>query len=151
MNQRIGQLLERIIPLSDHDVEEILNEQQSASHQRFGDIAVQLGKAKPEHILLAWMRQLETRTDMISLARIGVDVQAIACLPASAARTHGVLPIRTVADELLCAVGAKPDESLASELGWVAKKRVKFVLADAEELCRWIERYYPIERQSSAA
>ena len=58
MDQRIGELLSRIIPLTDHDVEEILHEQQ-ATNQKFGDIALSLGLCKPEDLLRAWLRQLE--------------------------------------------------------------------------------------------
>ena len=143
MDQRIGELLGRIIPLSDHDVEDILNEQQASNHKQFGDIALQLGLAKPEHILQAWLRQLETRTDRVHLARIGVDVQAVAQLSADMARRHVALPIRAVGDELLLAVANVPDATAIAELEHASSRRVRLVLTDAVELNASIERYYP--------
>lgn len=143
MDQRIGELLGRIIPLSDHDVEDILTEQQASSSKKFGDIALQLGLAKPEHILQAWLHQLETRTDRVHLTKVGVDSQAVACLSAAMARKHGMLPIRAVASELLLAVASVPDAAAIAELEATTGKRVKLVLADANEVLAAIERYYP--------
>lgn len=151
MDQRIGELLGRIIPLSDHDVEEILNEQQASGTKQFGDIALQLGKAKPEHILQAWMSQLETRTDRIDLDRVGVDVQAVAHLPAAVARQHSALPIRVVGDELLLAVVTRPDIATVAELEAASRKRCKVVLTEAEDVAAGIERYYPAKPRHERA
>lgn len=151
MDQRIGELLGRIIPLSDHDVEDILNEQQASNNKQFGDIALQLGLAKPEHILQAWLRQLETRTDRVHLARIGVDVQAVAQLSGDVARQHVALPIRAVGDELVLAVANVPDAAAIAELERVSSRRVRLVLTDAAELNAAIERYYPVRHDTRAA
>src|SRR5439155_6477219 len=53
---RIGELLSRMVPLSGHDVEEILQEQ-SATRRRFGEIALAWGLCKPEHVWDAWGQQ----------------------------------------------------------------------------------------------
>jgi hypothetical protein len=151
MDQRIGQLLGTIIPLSDHDVEEILNEQQASGTKQFGDIALQLGKAKPEHILQAWMRQLETRTDRIDLDRVGVDVQATAYLSAAVARGHQALPIRVVGDELLLAVVTRPEADELAELERVSGKHCKVVLTEAEDVAAMLDRYYPTKSKHVAA
>ena len=46
---RIGELLRKMVPLSRHDIEEILQEQTS-TRRRFGDIALAWGLVKPEHV-----------------------------------------------------------------------------------------------------
>ena len=58
---RIGELLSRIVPLSGHDVEEIL-EEQSANRRKFGEIALAWGLCRPEHVWDAWCQQSEMGT-----------------------------------------------------------------------------------------
>lgn len=142
MDERIGELLSKIIPLSDHDVEEILHEQ-AATNQKFGDIALQLGLCKPEHILKAWLHQLETRTERISVERIGVDAQALVHLNRTLALKYLALPVRAVADEVLIAVAHVPTTDELAKIEKHAGKRVKLVLADEAELRGAIERFYP--------
>ena len=143
MDQRIGELLSRIIPLSEHDVEEILHEQE-ATNQQFGDIALQLGMCKPEHILRAWMHQLETRTDRVNIDRVGVDVQALVYLDRDRAHRYAALPVRAIGDEVLLAVAMIPDEAGLAEIENYAKRRVRMVLADEAPLRAAIDRYYPM-------
>jgi Type II secretion system (T2SS), protein E, N-terminal domain len=150
MDQRIGELLSRIIPLSDHDVEEILHEQ-SATNQPFGDIALRLGMCKPEHILRAWLRQLEKRTDRVSIEKVGVDAQALVCLDADRARRYIALPVRALDDEMLIAVAHIPDEAALADIENYAKRRVRLVLADEEALTVAINRYYPLAKTIEAA
>ena len=50
--QKIGDLLKRLVPLSAHDVDEILHEQRH-SQQRFGETAIAMGLCRPEHV---WRR-----------------------------------------------------------------------------------------------
>jgi Type II secretion system (T2SS), protein E, N-terminal domain len=142
MDQRIGELLSRIIPLSGHDVEEILNEQ-TESNRKFGDIALSLGLAKPEHILRAWLHQLETRTERICLDNLGVDASTLVHLDRSVALQYQTLPLRCLDDELLLAVAHIPDAAGLTALETTARKRVKLVLADEAQLLRAIDRYYP--------
>jgi hypothetical protein len=144
---RIGELLSRIIPLSHHDVEDILNEQ-SSSNRRFGDIALSMGLCKPEHILKAWLNQLETQTQRIDLDRVGVDVQATAFLAADKARQLQALPLRTLENELLVAVAHVTDANLVPTLESLTGKRVKLVLAEEAALGRAIERFYAVKKSA---
>ncbi|MFT3787899.1 MAG: hypothetical protein QM770_17305 [Tepidisphaeraceae bacterium] len=144
---RFGQLLSKIIPLSDHDVEEILHEQH-ATNKKFGDIALSLGLAKPEHIWAAWLRQLEDRTDRVDLDAIGIDVQALNCLPADQARMLQALPLRSLSGELLVALAHIPSESLVHQLEQATQKRVKIVLAQEDRLRRAIDRYYAVKKSA---
>jgi hypothetical protein len=142
MDKRIGELLSRIIPLSDHDVEEILHEQAS-TNKKFGDIALQLGLCKPEHVLQAWLHQLETRTERISVERIGVDAQALVHLNRTLALKYLALPVRAMRDEVLLAVAHVPTSDDLIKIETHAGKRVKLVLADEAELKSAIDRFYP--------
>ncbi len=150
MDKRIGELLSRIIPLSDHDVEEILHEQ-AATNQKFGDIALQLGMCKPEHVLQAWMRQLETRTERISVQRLGVDAQALVHLTRKLAMKFVALPVRALRDEVLIAVAHVPSDDDLAALERHAGKRIKLVLADEAELREAIERFYPARDRDERA
>lgn len=150
MDQRIGELLSRIIPLTDHDVEEILHEQ-AATNQKFGDIALSLGLCQPEHILRAWLNQLETRTDRVNIERLGVDVQALAHVSRDLARRHQALPVRAIDGDVLVAVCRVPDVQTLAELEACAGCRVKLVLADEAELVAAIERYYPQPKPHTTA
>lgn len=147
MDQRIGELLSRIIPLSDHDVEEILHEQ-AASNQKFGDIALRLGLCKPEHVLQAWLHQLETRTERVSIWRIGVDAQALTHLNRSLALEYTALPIRAIGNDVLIAVAHVPSTEQLAAIERQAGRKVKLVLADEGELKAAIERYYPARHRS---
>src|SRR5439155_11209012 len=97
---RFGELLSRMVPLSGHDVEEILQEQ-SATRRRFGEIALAWGLCKPEHVWDAWCQQSTDGTETIDLDKVGVDTQAAAMLPAPVARQHHVIPLRVANESIL--------------------------------------------------
>jgi hypothetical protein len=140
--RRIGELLSRIIPLSQHDVEEILHEQ-AASNRKFGDIAMAMGLCKPEHILEAWLSQLEKQTQRVCIDSLGVDTQAVAQFPAELARSVRALPIRILGDELLIAVAHIPDAATLTDIESRIGKRLRLVLADIDPLNLAIDRFYP--------
>lgn len=139
---RIGELLSRIIPLSQHDVEEILNEQ-SNTNRRFGDIALAMGLCRPEHVWKAWLRQLESRTDRVSLDQVGVDTQALGRLPGALARSLRALPLRCLDGEMLLAVATIPLPEHLELIESTTGTRVRIVLTDANQLESAIDRYYP--------
>lgn len=146
-SQRIGELLSRIIPLTQHDIEEILHEQ-AVSNRRFGDIAMGMGLCKPEHVWRAWLDQLEHKVDRIRIDQIGVDAQTLSVLPKSLAERFKVLPLRSLPSDLLIACASIPKTEELAEIERVVGRRVKLVLADNDELIRAIDRYY---RTSEAA
>lgn len=139
---RIGELLRRIIPLSQHDVEEILSEQQ-ASNRKFGDIALALGLCQPQHVWRAWMHQLETSTQRISVTTVGVDSQAIPLLDSHTAHKFAIIPLRSVEGELLVAAAHPLGQDELSEIESVCNRRVKTVLADEADVQKHLHRYYP--------
>ena len=60
--------------LSSHDIDEILQEQQSGSHSKtFGEIALTWGLCQPEHIWKAWSNQLSAGFDQVDLQTFGID------------------------------------------------------------------------------
>src|SRR5208282_4396358 len=77
---RIGELLSRLVPLTSHDIEEILQEQRG-SKRRFGEIALAWGLCQPEHIWSAWYMQIEHRIDKVDLRSFGIDSQALTMIP----------------------------------------------------------------------
>jgi hypothetical protein len=128
-------------------VEEILHEQ-SNTNRRFGDIALSLGLAKPEHIWRAWLHQLSSRTERIDLTQTGVDVQSLVYLPAALALEMVALPLRMVDHELVVAFAEDPSEVQLATIERHTGKRVKVVLAEPDELARAIERYYAVRRSA---
>jgi hypothetical protein len=138
---RFGELLRKMVPLSGHDVEEILQEQ-SASRRRFGDIALAWGLVKPEHVWDAWCQQTADGQEVVDLEKIGVDAQAAAMLPAEVARQHHVIPLRIAGDAVLLATANGAAEH-ADELGALLRRRVTFVHAESKQVERMLDRYYP--------
>jgi len=140
---RFGELLSRMVPLSGHDVEEILQEQ-SATRRRFGEIALAWGLCKPEHVWDAWCQQSEGGTETVDLEKIGVDSQAAAMLPAHVAREHHVIPLRVAEGAVLLATANGAMEH-SDELAALLHRRVTFVHTDMKQLERMLDRYYPAE------
>lgn len=147
---RIGELLSRIIPLSAMEVEEILHEQSASSHKRFGDIALQLGFVTPDDVARAWMTQLETRTERVDLAHVGVDSRALSYLDASTAHSLHALPLRAADGNVLVAMSTPPDAHLLARLEHATGAHVRPILTDAAELERALNHYYPMSRAACA-
>ena len=140
---RFGELLSRMVPLSGHDVEEILQEQ-SATRRRFGEIALAWGLCKPEHVWNAWCQQSEGGTETVDLEKIGVDSQAATMLPAHVAREHHVIPLRVAEGAVLLATANGAMEH-SDELAALLHRRVTFVHTDMKQLEKALDRYYPAE------
>ncbi len=139
---RIGELLTRMGQLSAHDIQEVLEEQNS-NHHRFGDIALTWGLCQPEHIWRAWTDQLGDESQRIDLQVIGIDTQATAAMPAVLARQFHAIPLRVFDDQLILATRAPVDADAATELSMRLSKTVRFVFADAKQIETAIKHYYP--------
>ena len=139
---RFGELLSRLVPLSGHDVEEILQEQ-TANRRKFGDIALSWGLCKPEHIWDAWAEQSAHDHELVDLEKVGVDAQAAALLHAEVARAMNVIPVRMASDIVLVAAADAAPVHAAETLAELMSRRVKFVQVEANQLARMIDMYYP--------
>ena len=140
---RIGDILRRIVGLSGHDVDEILQEQ-ATTHKRFGEIALSLGLCQPEHIWAAWSHQLRTQRQRVRLSETGIDTQAIPHICHELARKYHAVPIRSYEQRLIVAVTEPWHEIAISELPrLLTKKDVCFVLADRDEIERALADHYP--------
>lgn len=145
--QRIGERLSHMVPLSGHDIEEILSEQ-GTTGKRFGEVAIQLGLCAPEHIWRAWGSQLAESPQRINLDEFGIDAQAIALLPVAIAVRYHVVPVRVLGDELVIAVDEAAYPDVAKELITILEHKAKFVLSNHTQIARAIRGYYA---RSSAA
>jgi type IV pilus assembly protein PilB len=149
---RIGEILSRIIPLSDHDIEEILHEQR-ATHRPFGDIALAMGLCQPQDIWQAWSGQLDGADGAprrIDLDSIGIDSQAIEFVSPEEARRWTAVPVRVFGDELVIAVDAANGTQSRSSIRVRRGLRVKFVLAERAQIERAIDIYYSNNTASAA-
>jgi hypothetical protein len=140
---RMGELLSRMVPLSGHDVEEILQEQ-SNNRRKFGEIALSWGLCRPEHVWDAWCQQSADGTEVVDLEKIGIDTQAAALLTGDVARELSVIPVRVSSDAVLLAIAETPSEDTSKSLTDALHRRIKFVRANPEQLRAMIELYYPI-------
>ena len=139
---KFGELLSRMVPLSGHDVEEILSEQNS-NRRKFGDIALSWGLCKPEHVWDAWVQQSADGREVVDLEKVGVDAQAAALLHGEIARKLGVLPVRAANDAVLVATSDSHPEHTGEALAELLHRRIKFVRADRQQLERMLDLYYP--------
>jgi hypothetical protein len=130
---RFGELLGRLVNLSRHDVDEILEEQSSTKH-RFGEIALSWGLCAPEHVWQAWCDQLLEQVQKVDLEKLGVDSQAAAMIPSDLARRLNALPIRCMGRVLIVAVSDHNTDHIASELRKATDMSLRFVVADAQQL-----------------
>jgi hypothetical protein len=139
---RLGELLSKMVPLSEHDVEEILQEQQ-LTHRRFGEIALAWGLCQPEHVWTAWYCQLADGQTTVDLDTAGIDAQAAALLPAEMARRLRVIPFRMGSTGTVVATAGPLDDAARTELETRLHKPVTCVLADPEQVAAAIDAYYP--------
>jgi hypothetical protein len=140
---RFGELLGRLVNLSQHDVEEIL-EEQNARHRPFGEIALAWGLCNPEHVWQAWCDQLLSQVQKVDLDMLGVDAQAAAMIHREVAQRLGVIPIRCLGRLLVVAV-SEPNTTarVAAELELITSRELRFVVADPHQIDRAIATYYP--------
>jgi hypothetical protein len=131
-----------MVPLSGHDIEEILSEQ-GTTGRRFGDIAIQLGLCSPEQIWRAWSSQLLESPQRVNLDEFGIDAQAVGYLSESLALRLHVIPIRVLGPELVVAVDEAAYPVVRKELIESLKDPVIFVLCSHQQISRALRRYYP--------
>jgi len=139
---RFGELLGRFVPLSQHDVSEIL-EDQAISHRRFGEIALSWGLCRPDHIWRAWSAQLAQRVEKVDLPSIGIDTQALTHLDAALAREFAAIPLRVMENQIIVAVSEPTARRASEQLPGLLTRQVQFVLADAQQIDSAIREYYP--------
>jgi hypothetical protein len=138
---RFGELLGRLVNLSRHDVDEILEEQSSTKH-RFGEIALSWGLCTPENVWQAWCDQLLSQVQKVDLEKLGVDSQATAVIPADLARRLCAIPIRCMGQQLIVAVPSHSTDHIAAEFRRITDMQLRFVTADAGQIQQALAVYY---------
>lgn len=138
---RIGQILCDMGIISDQDVDDILREQRR-SQQKFGQIAMRRGLARPEQIWEAWCRQLVDRDVRIDLNEIGVDTHAVGKVDREFAYSHRVLPLRLWGKHLVVALLGPEGAAILPELSAATGCQVYYCFAGPEQLAEYMERVY---------
>jgi len=138
---QFGEMLRRFVPLSNHDVAEIL-EHQAVTHRRFGEIALGWGLCRPDQVWAAWCAQLSHERRRTDLDDIGIDAQSVGCVSAARAREFGIVPVRVIDDQLIIATCDEAIGRAEAELPQLLNRKIAFVLADADQIARAILRYY---------
>lgn len=140
--RRIGEILGQIVPLSGHDIEEILQEKRS-KQCRFGEAAISLGLAQPEHVWTAWSSQLTDEIPHVDLDSIGIDMQSVSLLPRDAAIRFACVPIRVSESQILVATSDLRLEEASVALPALLGRAVKFVIAPKNQIQRALAECYP--------
>lgn len=141
-SMRIGEHLQDLSQLSEHDIQEILYEQ-ARSGSQFGQVAVAWGLCAVEDLWRAWSRQLADGMHRIDLSRVGVDAQATATLCASVARSVRAIPIRIVDGVAIVAISERSPCDVVQQLEEVLQRGLRVVVADDAAVMAALERYYP--------
>jgi hypothetical protein len=141
MHQRIGEVLRRLVPLSAHDVDEVLQEQRGTP-RRFGEVAISLGLCRPEHIWKAWATQSTESVQHVDLNEVGIDAQAVGALPRDIAMKFGAIAIRAGQGQLVVATSDVCFDEAAMALPTLVKTKIKFIIADAKQIQEAMDHYY---------
>jgi len=141
MHTKMGELLGEMAQISAHDISEILVEQQN-NGKRFGDIALSWGLCQPKHVWRAWAQQAAMGQMTVDVLAMGVDTQAVGLLPRDKAEAWGMIPLRTIDNEVVIAtadVNAASNTAVQETL----QRKCRFVLADSQQIQQAINKYYP--------
>jgi hypothetical protein len=147
--RRIGQLIRSVVPITDHDIEEILQEQ-TLSHRPFGQIAIAWGLCTPAHVWQAWARQPDHPTPHVNLDRLGVDAQSIGHLPQSLAYQCRAIPVRIFENLVIVAVTDLSNRPVLEQHFQSTGEQLALVLASAEQIDQALAQYYPIKSKEVA-
>jgi len=138
----IGQVLSRMGKLSSIDIDEIL-EQQAVSRQRFGEIAVSWGLCEPVDLCEAWCVQFSEGVETSDLTPGDVDARLILSLPARLARQLHIVPLVSIADQMVVASAQPVDGDQWLAILEATGMDVRFVLAEPEAIAAALDVYYP--------
>ena len=144
---RIGQILSESVPLSEHDVEEILNEQKS-TRQRFGDAALALGKARPDQVWDAWLAQL--REQPLDLTRFWPDPAAVSCVTSELALQFTFVPMRIRGNQLVVACGSDLSADAKWKIEHTCGVRLFVASAPPTAVMQALARLYPAAANPAA-
>ena len=138
----IGQILSQMGKLSAIDIDEIL-EQQAVTHARFGEIALAWGLCEPIDVCEAWCIQLADGVDWVDLAASNIDAKVILSVPAFLARQLQILPLVSMADQMVVASARPVDGNEGLQILEATGKDVRFILADESMIEEALDLYYP--------
>lgn len=149
--KRIGEILSQMVPLTLHDIEEILQEQNASNTKKsFGNIALSMGLCRPEHVWRAWCGQLvDGPPRKIDLDRAGVDTQALSCISREIAEQLNVIPVRVLGNILIVAISSDAIGLAATHLPSRVNKELRFAIADPAAIRRALAKYYPALQAAS--
>lgn len=140
LRKRLGDLLVEEGIITEHQVEQALNAQQSTG-RKLGATLIELGFLS-EHQMLTFLSQ-QLDIPLIDLSRANVDIDAVQLLPEVHARRLRALVIARQMDTLRVAM-SDPADLFAQEalLGQLSQYAIEFVIAPEKQLVEGFDRYY---------
>ena len=143
--KKIGQLLLEKGLISDHQLEQAL-EEQKLTGKLLGRIMIDMGLVKEDDILQA----LGARSG-ISVARLkGVKIpkEVIDKVPASVAKIYSILPVAIDGNQLTVAIADPLNVAAFDDLRFTLGMNIKGVVASDEEIKEEIQKYYGSEGET---
>ena len=140
-------MLSTMVPLSAHDIDEILCEQ-TVTRRRFGDIALSLGLCRPEHVWEAWLGQLAVLSSppLVNLETFGIDSQAASLSNVEVSERLRAIPVRIFENIVLVAIASDSTDEQRTEaitaLSAHLRRDVRLVAADQNQIRQAISKYY---------
>lgn len=145
--QKIGELLRRHVPLTVHDIDEILHEQ-SHTQRRFGDVAMSLGLCTPQDVWRAWCEQVRDSIEHVDLDHLGIDAQAVTVFPAELAHHCTAVPVRCTETHLVVATTDDAFDLAVAEVPQALHRRIRFVIAPESQVRAALAKYYTSRRRA---
>ncbi|WP_097459124.1 GspE/PulE family protein [Mangrovitalea sediminis] len=123
-------------------------EEQKISHLRLGETLQQMGIVTQEQILRGFSEHFGV--PYITLRHFDVETRALACVPASFARKHMVVPLLLEGDRLLIALQDPTDTDLVNMLRFITGKVLELCISSPDDIGYAIAAHYGGQEMQSA-
>ena len=137
----IGMILIERGMISREQLDDAIAEQRR-SGERLDKVLLRLGYARREDIVYALGEQFEM--PVVDLSEIEIDPETLEALPASLVYRQNCVPVRRENGSLTIATSDPFELSALDELRLLTGCAIELVLADEEELHRFIRRHYGV-------
>ena len=144
--QSLGKILIEKGIVTEEQVTDALNIQQTKPDMRFGDVLVAMGAATSEEVYEALAESLGYK--FVDIRAVRIPAEAIEAVPKSIARKYRLVPVDEEDDTLIVAITDPFDLYAMDDLRFALNRDVRCVLSTPEAVGEAIDRYYGIEEST---
>jgi len=141
----LGETLKSKGVISDEDIQKALALQQEEGI-KIGEALVKLGACSQAHVTAALAEQFNF--EMVDLAKVVAQAEAIEAVPRNIARQHNILPLTKTDTTLTVAMTDPLDLYALDNLRFILNTEIRCVLATPEQVADAIEKYYGTEEST---